>query len=214
MSPEEHGSITAVTDSSPTDVSSFVDVEPQEQEEGINSIDTADSSQSEGYDSILITANSFSAGEGFDLSWWEDDDDDHEHGDDETLEGTEEHRLNEESRKSAWLSASKGRVGTGMKIEDVIATYDEWLVQHREGQKKEDEKKHVIFCDLDGVLADFDAGVYRLFKKKPAEISPKVLWPRLATTEGFYESLPWTEGTAAMELLHYATPNSVTYIRL
>ena len=31
----------------------------------------------------------------------------------------------------------------------------------------------------------------------PPEISPKVLWPRLATTPDFYALLPWMEGSGA-----------------
>jgi hypothetical protein len=88
--------------------------------------------------------------------------------------------------------------GTGsdpdrMKIEDVISTYDQWLDNTRAiaRAKVESSLKTKVFCDLDGVLADFDAGVLKLFKKKPAEVSPKVLWPRLATTPGYYAPLPW-----------------------
>jgi hypothetical protein len=80
-----------------------------------------------------------------------------------------------------------------MKIEDVITTYDQWLENTRAiaRAKVESSLKTKVFCDLDGVLADFDAGVLKLFKKKPAEVSPKVLWPRLASTPGFYADLPW-----------------------
>jgi uncharacterized protein (UPF0248 family) len=44
-----------------------------------------------------------------------------------------------------------------MKIETVIATYESWLAT----RNKEDIK---IFCDLDGVLVDFEGGVKKLFK--------------------------------------------------
>ena len=82
----------------------------------------------------------------------------------------------------------------GMTIYEVIASYDDWLIttQHIKSKQATISATVPIFCDLDGVLVDFDAGVQKLFKnKKAAEISPKVLWPKLATTPGFYEDLPW-----------------------
>lgn len=53
-----------------------------------------------------------------------------------------------------------------LKIEDVIASYPAWLQSEREKVTAEEEKKYVIFCDLDGVLVDFEAGVQKIFKKK------------------------------------------------
>ena len=83
----------------------------------------------------------------------------------------------------------------GMTIYEVIASYNDWLAttQRIQTQQATLSATVPIFCDLDGVLVDFDAGVQKLFKnKKAAEISPKLLWPKLATTPGFYENLPWT----------------------
>lgn len=37
-----------------------------------------------------------------------------------------------------------------------------------------------IFCDLDGVLADFDAGVLRACGQRPDEMSAREMWSRLA----------------------------------
>lgn len=48
-----------------------------------------------------------------------------------------------------------------------------------------------LFLDLDGVLADFDAGVIELFGEPPSEIPPPRMWARIARTEGFYAELPW-----------------------
>jgi len=48
-----------------------------------------------------------------------------------------------------------------------------------------------LFLDLDGVLADFDAGVVRATGKKPDELPDRQMWPLLARTPGFYEHLPW-----------------------
>ena len=51
--------------------------------------------------------------------------------------------------------------------------------------------KYTLFVDLDGVLADFDKGVKDLTGKLPQDLHPKAMWPRLAKTPGFYDSLDW-----------------------
>jgi hypothetical protein len=51
--------------------------------------------------------------------------------------------------------------------------------------------KYTLFLDLDGVLADFDAGVHQVTGKLPSELSPRSMWPRLAKTPGFYANLAW-----------------------
>ena len=62
----------------------------------------------------------------------------------------------------------------------------------------------IIYCDLDGVLVDFDAGVKQLFPKSSSvdEIPPKILWPKLAKTPHFYRTLPWMpDGTQLWKAL-------------
>jgi len=51
--------------------------------------------------------------------------------------------------------------------------------------------KYKLFLDLDGVLADFDAGVLASCGKLPGELMPRVMWPILARTKDFYAKLPW-----------------------
>jgi len=48
-----------------------------------------------------------------------------------------------------------------------------------------------LFIDLDGVLVDFDSGVQEIFGQSPENLSPRVMWPRLAKTSRFYEKLDW-----------------------
>jgi len=48
-----------------------------------------------------------------------------------------------------------------------------------------------LFVDLDGVLADFDAGVYETTGSFPHQLSPRTMWPALARTPDFYARLPW-----------------------
>ena len=53
-----------------------------------------------------------------------------------------------------------------LKIEDVIETYSSWLKSRDLKLEEENTKSFFIFCDLDGVLVDFEAGVRKLFKNK------------------------------------------------
>lgn len=61
-----------------------------------------------------------------------------------------------------------------------------------------------LFLDLDGVLADFDAGVIKASGLSPAELGDRRMWPLLARTPGFYEHLPWMSD--ARDLWDYCRP--------
>ena len=53
--------------------------------------------------------------------------------------------------------------------------------------------KYKIFCDLDGVLCDFDSGVKSLFNgRSPDDLAPGTMWGRISSTPNFYTNLPWT----------------------
>jgi hypothetical protein len=50
-----------------------------------------------------------------------------------------------------------------------------------------------IFCDLDGVLVDFNAGVKRLNKGKGVDVlARKQMWSSIARAGNFFLNLPWT----------------------
>lgn len=51
--------------------------------------------------------------------------------------------------------------------------------------------KSIIFCDLDGVLADFEKGVFNKFNKYPDQISSSLLWSTINKSKTFFETLPW-----------------------
>ena len=76
--------------------------------------------------------------------------------------------------------------GPSVKLEETIMTYDDWLLTENQ---RINSITYQLFCDLDGVLADFNDAVYRIFKKNPAELKPQLLWSRLATTPNFYANL-------------------------
>ncbi len=49
----------------------------------------------------------------------------------------------------------------------------------------------IIFCDLDGVLADFEQGVVNRFKKRPDQLKPAVMWGVINKSNTFFDTLPW-----------------------
>jgi 5'(3')-deoxyribonucleotidase len=51
--------------------------------------------------------------------------------------------------------------------------------------------RKIIFCDLDGVLADFEQGVYNRLKKRPDELKPGLMWGVINKSNTFFETLPW-----------------------
>lgn len=51
--------------------------------------------------------------------------------------------------------------------------------------------KHIVFCDLDGVLADFEQGIKNKFKKNIDEIKPGLMWGVINKSSTFFETLPW-----------------------
>ena len=62
-------------------------------------------------------------------------------------------------------------------------------------------RRRMLFCDLDGVLADFDAGVLRVTGKLPRAMSLPEMWRELGndkTDGGFFASLPWMEQGPAL----------------
>lgn len=67
-----------------------------------------------------------------------------------------------------------------------------------------------LFLDLDGVLADFDAGVLKATGKLPADLGDRRMWPVLARTPGFYEHLPWMAD--GRDLWNFAKPYKPTIL--
>jgi hypothetical protein len=75
--------------------------------------------------------------------------------------------------------------------------------------------KYKIFCDLDGVLVDFDAGVKKMSGgQSPDDFpTPTMMWSAIGRADRFYANLPWTvDGKALWSVLrkHTPTPDILT----
>lgn len=62
-----------------------------------------------------------------------------------------------------------------------------------------------LFCDLDGVLADFDSRVIEIMGKHPNDVPDKIMWPTiLKYPGGFFRNLEWMKD--GKELWEYILP--------
>lgn len=94
-------------------------------------------------------------------------------------------------------------------ISDNISTKDKDL---QKTNVEEEDSKYKVFCDLDGVLCDFDAGVRKLFNGKgPDEIFMGHMWARISKTDLFYENLEWTsDGRELWDAIKHMNPDILT----
>ena len=53
--------------------------------------------------------------------------------------------------------------------------------------------RYKIFCDLDGVLADFEKGVFTLTDKYPKDLKLSVMWTKVLNDNNFFSKLEWME---------------------
>jgi hypothetical protein len=54
-----------------------------------------------------------------------------------------------------------------------------------------ENRNYQLFLDLDGVLVDFDRGVFFHTGKSPNDQTPKQMWSVLARVKSFYSKLDW-----------------------
>lgn len=70
---------------------------------------------------------------------------------------------------------------------------------------------NVLYCDLDGVLADFEEGVKLKMGKYPEELNQGLMWSVLRKSHSFFESLPWMpEGKLLWEKIKKYDPIILT----
>jgi hypothetical protein len=86
-------------------------------------------------------------------------------------------------------AGKKTRVTAASGSDNDAATHDN---AHRDSSIDSGKTQFTVFCDLDGVLVDFDAGVNKLLGKSPDQVPPSRLWPAIHGAPHFYRDLPWT----------------------
>jgi len=74
--------------------------------------------------------------------------------------------------------------------------------------------KYHIYCDLDGVLVDFEAGVRSVCEGQGTDsLDKKKMWSAIARNDTFFEHLPWTcDGKELWEAIHTLSPDILTGI--
>jgi len=90
--------------------------------------------------------------------------------------------------KPCWPKGHNYFIGNGLNISDDSKILREILSKKL---KTGTLSRHIIFCDLDGVLADFEQGVKNRFKKSPEELNSKMMWSIINKSTTFFETLPW-----------------------
>lgn len=70
---------------------------------------------------------------------------------------------------------------------------------------------HKIYCDLDGVLVDFEKGVHQLLKTPSSKLVKGTMWKHIARANAFYEHLDWTQdGKRLWEEIRHLRPDILT----
>lgn len=68
-----------------------------------------------------------------------------------------------------------------------------------------------IYCDLDGVLVDFEKGVQKLLKMPSSQLVKGTMWKHIAKANAFYENLDWTQdGMRLWESIRHLQPDILT----
>jgi hypothetical protein len=97
------------------------------------------------------------------------------------------------------------------------STFDVSSKQPTRGLIKKKQSNYKVYCDLDGVLVDFEHGIRQLFpemKAQPCAIQDlhrATMWERVAATGDFFQTLPWTlDGRRLWQQLQCLRPTILT----
>lgn len=78
-------------------------------------------------------------------------------------------------------------------------------------QKFLPEGSYKIYCDMDGVLVDFEAGVQRLVQVPTRQLEKETMWKHIAETRAFFEDLSWTrDGKELWNGIRHLKPDILT----
>lgn len=67
------------------------------------------------------------------------------------------------------------------------------IVKMKRRNNLNDKNNFKIFCDLDGVLTDFEKGVINLTGRTTSDQTVAKMWQRISNHPNFFESLEWTQ---------------------
>lgn len=116
---------------------------------------------------------------------------------------------NHSDNKHHWRPGHDYFLGNGLNIEDneeLRKILSEKLIRGSLQNK-------IVFCDLDGVLADFAEGVKKRLKKSPDELNPSLMWGVINKSTTFFDTLPWMpKGRELWERIKQYDPIIITGI--
>lgn len=93
-----------------------------------------------------------------------------------------------ESNRRHWSAGHDYFLGNGQPVADGTQEIREILSRRLAEGTLTDT---LVFCDLDGVLADFEQGVVQRFNKTPDQLSSGLMWGVINKSNTFFETLPW-----------------------
>jgi hypothetical protein len=102
-------------------------------------------------------------------------------------------------------AASQSATAEGNKESLSLSSMQSTSTAHNKTQSQSDiSNSHVphrfthIYCDLDGVLVDFEGGIARLFGRPSKDVAKPQLFARIARTPNFFQNLGWTRDGPAL----------------
>jgi hypothetical protein len=112
------------------------------------------------------------------------------------------------------MAGSKRAAGSSQKIPMVQSALNFSGVPAKKKAKAANDNASApafrIFCDMDGVLTDFDAGIEKLCGKPPSQISSGFLWSSIAKAPSFFVDLEWCDD--GQELWNAIRPHRPTIL--
>lgn len=92
------------------------------------------------------------------------------------------------SNSKHWATEHDYFVGNGHDIDEESLHFREILSRRYQAGLGD---VPIVFCDLDGVLADFEQGIINVTQKTSKELRPSFMWSMIHSSVDFFENLPW-----------------------
>lgn len=123
------------------------------------------------------------------------------------------------------MAAGKGKPSMALPVSALsmppLTTPDGEIAERKGSSKRRSEaassqSSFKVFCDLDGVLVDFEHGVRQLLPDKEimpqlADLERSVMWKSVREADAFFEHLGWTqEGRQLWSAIQHLSPDILT----